>query len=377
MNLKINRSILLDEISKANKIIDPKTINPDLLGILFNVEAEKIIILSTNGSMNWKSVINQKRDPHLEIKRIGKILIKGKYLIDILRKMEDDVIELNMVETSELIIKGQTAKFKLQILDETNFPLVGFRENGNVIKINPKELKRAISQVIISIDEYNKKILLTGMNLKGSKDQNTLEIYTTDSFRISKSTIKLAERLENDLDITIPLKTLTELLRLTDSTSELKMILVEGYLTFVFDGKSLLQTILIEGKFPNVERAFPTNYPTKITLTKAKIMKAINRANIGNDENIAQTVSLEIGADNIKITSQSIDIGNYHEDFKDFNFTGEQQSISFNIKFLLEALRTFEGNEIELNLIGPTKPLEIKEVNNDSLRQLILPLSVN
>jgi len=377
MNLKINRLILLDEISKANKIIDPKAINPELLGILFTVEAEKIVILSTNGSMNWKSTINQKRDSHLEIKKIGKILIKGKYLIDILRKMEDAVIELNMVESNELIIKGQTAKFKLQILDETNFPLVGFRENGNVIKIDPKELKKAISQVIISIDEYNKKILLTGMNLKGNKDQKILEIYTTDSFRISKSTIQLTERLENDLDITIPLKTLTELLRLTDSTNELKMVLVEGYLTFIFDGHSLLQTILIEGKFPNVERAFPTTYPTKITLTKAKIMKAINRANIGNDENIAQTVSLEIGADNIKITSQSIDIGNYDEDFKDFNFIGEQQSISFNIKFLLEALRTFEGNEIELNLIGPTKPLEIKEVNNDNLRQLILPLSIS
>jgi len=377
MNLKVNRQIFLEEIVKANKIVDPKTINPELLGVLITVEEQKIIILSTNGSMNWKAVLTAKKDPQLEIKETGKILVKGRYLIDLLRKMEDEVVNLNVVETNELIITGKSLKFNLQILDPNNFPLIGFREQGNKINLDPKELKKAIAQVIISVDENNKKILLTGMNLKGSKNQKFLEIYTTDSFRISRRLIQLDQELKMNVDINIPFKTLTEILRLADSTTSMMAIIFSGYLTLVFDGYALLQTNLIEGKFPNVERAFPNDFATRIILNRAKIIRSINRANIGNEENVAQSVTLDIKNDIIKLSSQSIDVGNYDEDFRDFKLTGTEQLISFNTKFLLEALKSFDTEEIELNLISPTKPLEIQTLDDESLKQLILPLSIN
>jgi len=377
MNLKMNRSILLDEIVKANKIIDPKNINPEMLGVLVIVEPERVIFTSTNGSLNWKSFVNKNIDPHLETKQVGKILVKGKYFIDILRKMEDEVVELVVVEDSELIINGKNLKFKLQILDANQFPLIGFREHGNEIDLDPKEFKKAISQVIVSIDEFNKKIILTGMNLKGSQGASSLEIYTTDSFRISRRVLKLNKKLEFDIDINIPLKTLSELIRLADTYSEMKVIIIEGYLTVNFDNHSLFQSTLIEGKFPNVERAFPDEYATKVILNKSKIIKSINRANIGNEDNIAQTVTLDINSSVINLTSQSADIGNYDEKFTDFNFDGESQLISFNIKFLLEALRTFDNDQLEFDFINASRPLEIKEFNNDSLKQLILPLALN
>jgi len=377
MNLKMNRSILLDEIVKANKIIDPKNINPEMLGVLVIVEPERVIFTSTNGSLNWKSFVNKNIDPHLETKQVGKFLVKGKYFIDILRKMEDEVVELVVVEDSELIINGKNLKFKLQILDANQFPLIGFREHGNEIDLDPKEFKKAISQVIVSIDEFNKKIILTGMNLKGSQGASSLEIYTTDSFRISRRVLKLNKKLEFDIDINIPLKTLSELIRLADTYSEMRVIIIEGYLTVNFDNHSLFQSTLIEGKFPNVERAFPDEYATKVILNKSKIIKSINRANIGNEDNIAQTVTLDINSNVINLTSQSADIGNYDEKFTDFNFDGESQLISFNIKFLLEALRTFDNDQLEFDFINASRPLEIKEFNNDSLKQLILPLALN
>jgi DNA polymerase-3 subunit beta len=291
--------------------------------------------------------------------------------------MEDEVVNLNVVETNELIITGKSLKFNLQILDPNNFPLIGFREQGNKINLDPKELKKAIAQVIISVDENNKKILLTGMNLKGSKNQKFLEIYTTDSFRISRRLIQLDQELKMNVDINIPFKTLTEILRLADSTTSMMAIIFSGYLTLVFDGYALLQTNLIEGKFPNVERAFPNDFATRIILNRAKIIRSINRANIGNEENVAQSVTLDIKNDIIKLSSQSIDVGNYDEDFRDFKLTGTEQLISFNTKFLLEALKSFDTEEIELNLISPTKPLEIQTLDDESLKQLILPLSIN
>jgi len=321
--------------------------------------------------------VNKSIDPHLETKQVGKFLVKGKYFIDILRKMEDEVVELVVVEDSELIINGKNLKFKLQILDANQFPLIGFREHGNEIDLDPKEFKKAISQVIVSIDEFNKKIILTGMNLKGTKGNGALEIYTTDSFRISRRVLKLNKKLDFDIDINIPLKTLSELIRLADTYTNMKVIIIEGYLTVNFDDHSLFQSTLIEGKFPNVERAFPDEYATKVILNKSKIIKSINRANIGNEDNIAQTVTLDINSNVINLTSQSADIGNYDEKFTDFNFDGESQLISFNIKFLLEALRTFDNDQLEFDFISASRPLEIKEFNNDSLKQLILPLSLN
>ena len=48
--------------------------------------------------------------------------------------------------------------------------------------------------------------------------------------------------------------------------------------------------------------------------------------------------------------------------------------ISFSSKYMLEALRSFKSDKILINMIDNNSPIILKEVDNDSLIQLILPI---
>ncbi|ATG97706.1 DNA polymerase III subunit beta [Mesoplasma lactucae] len=377
MKLKMTRSILLDEISKANKIIDPKAVNPELLGVYISVENDSITLLSSNGNMNWKARVNKSTDENFEVESVGNILIKGRFLIEVLRKIDDEIVELSKVENNELVIKTSKVRFNLQILDAESYPLIGFRETGAELEINPKELKKAIQQTMVSVDEYNKKLIFTGMNFQGKQGDSFLKVFTTDSYRISTKKLNLKSPLNEDIEFTITYKTLNELIRLLDGANELKMYILDGYITFDLDHNALFQTTLIEGKYPNVERAFPDNFETKLVIERQKIIKALGRANLTSEEGMTPIVTLEIDDDKIDLSSNSPDVGNYSETLTGFEFEGKEQKISFNIKYLLDAFRTFEDDKVSVNLISSVKPLEIENTTTDkSLRQLVLPLSI-
>ncbi|MCL8211630.1 Beta sliding clamp [Mesoplasma sp. JKS002658] len=380
MKLKMSRLVLLDEISKANKIIDAKIINPELLGVHLEITNDAIIFLSSNGGVNWKATINKKTDPFLEIQEVGTLLIKGRYLIEVLRKIEENLVELSVVEENQLVIKTDKVRFSLQILNADDYPLIGFRENGVELKLNPSELRKGINQTIISIDEYNKKIIFTGMNLQGVSGDNFLKIFTTDGFRISTKNISLTTPLTEDVEFTLSFKLLGELIRLLDGCKELVIYLFEGYITFVFNQNSLLQTTLIEGKYPNVANAFPKSFPTTLKLGRTTFLKALNRANLTNEEGNTPVVVLDIDQERIELSSTSLEIGNYAETLTNFEFEGEPQKISFNIKYLLDAFRTFDHEEVVVGLISSVKPLEISSLKDEgidtTLKQLVLPLSI-
>ncbi len=372
MEFSINRNIFLEEVSKAGKIIDPKNINPSISGVLIEAVADNLIIISTNGGISYKSVLTNKNSD-LEIKVQGKTLIKTRYILDMLRKIEDEFIDIYMGENSELKIKTPKVEFNISTLNPEDYPLIGFREKGTVIEIDSKEFKNSINQTIISINEWNKKISLTGMNLK--IDNKNLVISTTDMNRISQKTMNLiSHNDDNNFNIIIPFKTVMELPKFIDGSNITKIAVSDGYATFIFN-RSILQTTLIDGQFPNVKSVFPKEFNIILEVDSKKIIKTLSRADLPSDDGLASITNLKISKNLLVVRSNVIEIGNFEEEFQDFIYKGEEEGIviSFNSKFLQEAIKTFDGEKIEMKFISSIKPLVINKVSNNDLKQVILP----
>ncbi|MDQ0567690.1 DNA polymerase III subunit beta [Mycoplasma yeatsii] len=370
MNIRINRMVLLDNLQKAVKLIDHRNTNPSLTGIYLNAENDKVSIISTNGTLSFKSILdNQNSD--LEIKQEGKVIIKPRYVLEMLRKLEDEFVTLTMVENSELTIRTHNSDFNVSVLNADDYPLIGFREKGTEIVLNPNEVKKTIYQVIVSMNENNKKLVLTGLNLKVEDDKVIFS--TTDSFRISQKVLQANSKIVENVDITIPYKTVSELPKLLDNAKNLKIILFEGYITFIIDNV-VFQSNLIDGRFPNVQIAFPKEFETIISLKQRVISRLLSRFDFPTDDGMPSIVNIKVDNDKIYFKTSISEVGKYEEEFEDFSIEGNKNiSISFNTRFLIEAIKTLDEDIIELKLINSTKPIILNNMSDEDLKQVILP----
>lgn len=370
MEILVNRSVLLEELSKANKIIDVRNVNPSLSGVLLEVGIDNLTIVSTNGSLSYKSILNAN-NAELEIKEPGKLLVKTKYILDMLRKIEEDFVSLVAVENNELKIITKKVEFNINTLSPDEYPLIGFRERGTEIIVNAKEFKHSLAQTIISINEWNKKIALTGSNLKTTEDK--LIISTTDMHRISQKSIPLNNPVKEQINIIIPFKTIVELPKFLDVAKEIKIVINEGYATFII-GQTIFQTNLIDGQFPTVDSVFPTEFANIMTVDSKILMKTLSRADLPNEDGLASTINLKINQGLMLVKTNIIEVGHFEEEFTDFKLKGEGGlTINFNSKFLQEAIKTFDGETIELKFVNSTRAVVINKVGNENLKQVVLP----
>ncbi|KAF5295853.1 hypothetical protein FQA39_LY13026 [Lamprigera yunnana] len=318
-NFQSNRSFFTEELYKASKLIDIKNPNPIILGVYLEVTMNEVILISTNTSLSFKSILTASNSD-LEITKPGKILIKPKYIIEILRKLEDDRISIVAVENNELRIK-------------------------------------------------------TRMNLKITND--SIYFFGTDLFRISQKKLKITNELNEEINIIIPFKTILELQKLLETAKDVKIIVSEGYITFVIDN-ILFQSNLIDGIYPNIESAIPTEFNTTILVESRKILRVLSRFEIAQDVTEKLIINLNISKDKMILKTSISEIGQFEEEFSDFQLEGNDELvINFNTKFLIDAIKTFGEETIELNFINSTRPLVINVFDQSDLKQIILPTFVN
>ncbi|WP_339022766.1 DNA polymerase III subunit beta [Spiroplasma endosymbiont of Crioceris asparagi] len=373
MNFSINRKSFLTNLEKVSKIIDYKNFIPSLLGIVIEVKPNTISLITTNDNLSIKCNLEAGKN-NLEIKEVGNILIKGKYILDVLRKMEDDVISLSNVEKNLLFISGKKSEFLLNLLDYEEFPMIGFRKKGDGIKIDSQELKKAINQTIISVNEYNQKIALTGLNFH--IENNDFFITGTDNYRVSRKMLQVENNKEK-FEANMPFKSAHELVRVLSDSQECKIIFSESLLSFVTE-ETIFQTTLLEGNFPNVKVIFPSSFNTTIKTNTKAFNNVIYRADIPNEENEITVINIQIQGNTIFVKSKIKSIGSFEEEFKEFTIEGDdEQNVFFNSRFLLDSLKTFETKTITIKFIDSKKPVIIYSEEEPGLNQIILPMFSN
>lgn len=375
MKFSIERNALLDELVKCNKIVDPKSINPSTSGIFVEIETDQITLTATNSNMSIKTSIKEGKKS-LNIMEVGSFLIKGKYIIETLRKMEDELIDLSNPEENMLFIGGTNNQLYLNLLSCETFPGIGFRENGIEILVESSDLKKAINQTLISVEEYNQKIVLSGLNM--SINQGQLYISGTDRFRVSRKTISVSGDIDSSFSKNIPYKSCFELTRVLGEDGICKIVISDdSHILFSYDN-TLFQSTILEGIYPDIKRVFPDDFNSSIFVKKSKIMKAISRADIRDDEGSATLINFQLEEDVLFIKSNTIQIGSYQEEFRDFELKGiGGLNIFFNSKFMLDALRTFDTDLVKINLIDGKKPIVINSPSDSSLSHIILPMNAN
>ncbi len=374
MIFSINQDLLLDTINVIQRGLPVKTPLPILNGIKLEVFDDHLIFTTSNTDIAIQMIVN---DSSLEVLSPGRVVIPGKYLIDITRKLEGRV-EFSLVENRVLVIRSSNVEYKLHVMDVEDYPDVDFLQMGQPIVLDSKTLKGIIKETNYATSQYEKRPILTGVNFKHEEDK--LFCVATDSYRLSQKILPLSTDFE-PFNIVIPNKSLDELSRIIDAVNEdVEIFISPNKVLFKFDD-IMFQTRLLDGVYPDTLRIIPTEFPIIIKFNKDELLKSVERVSLlspKDRENNYNIIKLMVKKDySVEISSTNTEVGDAQEIIiPTDDVVGPAIKIAFSSKYLTEALKAFTSNEVSLNFAGEIKPFVIKGDLDPDMLSLILPVRI-
>ena len=367
MKFKIKKNILLEGLNNVSKAISSKNIVPILSGIKFDLTREKLVLTASDNDITIRVEIT-KEDIE-EIISTGSIVIKGKYILDIIKKLDVEFINIEIVDDHKIFIYTDNSEFSLNGIDSKEYPVIDLELSENYITISNKDCKSLINQTNYAASNDEARLVLTGCNIKVNND--LLECSVTDSYRLALKKLKISGSSDND--IIIPSKNINELFKILPLNDEenIQLHIFNNKIIFKFDN-ILFQSRLISGSYPNTKNLIPNTKLFDLRVNKREFYNMVDRASILNNDRDNNIITLEINNNLLKITSMSLEIGKVEEKMPvncDDNI-----KISFSSRYMMDALRTMYSEYVILTFVGEIKPILLKEADNDNLICLILPI---
>lgn len=366
MKFKIKSEILLTNLNYVSRAVSSKNIIPILSGIMFDLTEEGLNLVASDESLLIKCNIN-KEDIE-EIKEIGSIVIPGRYILDIIRKLPNNTITIE-TDGLKILIKSKSGEYNLNGMDSKEFPNYNIELNKHPLIINQKDLSDIISQASFSCSTQEARPILTGINIKIEND--VLEAVATDSYRLSKKVIKI-DNQDNNIDIVIPKLSLVELKNILNEKDKIELHVFNNKIIFKLKN-ILFQSRLLNGTYPSVNSLIPNEYSIEVTTSLDELYNVIDRTSLlsDGDKNIIQ---MEVKDNEIITTCFSQQVGAIEEHIIIDQNNQNNFKIAFNSKYMLEALKSFSGEKVKIGLTSEIKPFIIKDIEDNSLIQLIVPI---
>ena len=370
MKLKIKQNILMNYLNYAIRGVSSKNLIPILNCIKFELTDDGLYLTSTDNEISIKTFIKAKDIESID--SLGDIVVSGRFIYDIVKKLPGEIIELEEVIDSKLYITTKNSSFTLNCNEVRDFPDLKFDELENPIILNNKMFKNMINETIFAASTQESRPALTGLNMK--INGNKLECTATDSFRLAKKTVELESNDTNNIDIIIPTRSLNEIIKMVEDNDEkLELHIFENRILFKTDNIVMMSS-LINGTYPDTSKLIPTDFETVLKVNLNSYFNAIDRASLLTNESDKNTIMLESNKDEAVISSNIPEIGNVKENITVENSGNAEIKIAFSSKYMMDAIKTFDADEIELCFNGEIKPIIIRNREDDSLIQLIVPI---
>lgn len=379
MHFVAEQNILQECLSVVEKALPGKTPLEIIQGILVEAKNNKLIFMANNLEMGIRAACSVA-----EIMEEGELVLPRK-LVEIIKQFPSGKIEFKTdVEGLRMEILGSGINFFLYGLHADEFPEISPEEQWSQwtkLVFPTNELKSILKKVLFAASQDESKALFKGILVEVDQAQNLL-CMASDTYRLAHHFKGLRpDHHRQPLRMLIPGKTLTEIFRiLDDSAEEIACYCKENeiifkYKHYIFSGR------LMEDKYPNFSNAFPAAFETRVIVNTESWEKTLGRAALlAQGQNIM--ISLSIQGDILQVKSGS-EVGRMQEDLLLEKKEGHDlDEVIFNGKFLLDPLRVWEDDFIEIKFNGPFGPCvygceQLQDDLTDIYRYLVLPIKID
>jgi DNA polymerase-3 subunit beta len=370
MKFSIKKEILLENLNKVSHAVSTKNVIPVLAGIKFDLTKKGLTLLASDNDIDIKVFIDKKYIDNIEEE--GSIVIQGKFLLDIIRKIQDGIINIEVIDGLKLMLYNDNSKFNLNGIDSDEFPNINIEKSSNPITLDKKIIKTMVNQTIYATSNQESRPILTGINFKIEKD--ILECIATDSYRLAKKRIKLDNPVDNPINIVIPGRNIGELVKIIDDEEEnINIHIFTNKILFEFDN-ILYQSRLLNDVFPNISRLIPSEFKLIIDANLNDLFNVVDRASLLTSEKEKNVIKFETEGNTLIVTSNTPEIGRVEEKLAIKKNNDEEIKIAFSAKHMMDALRTIDSKNVRILLNSEISPIILNTEDNDDLLQLLMPI---
>jgi DNA polymerase-3 subunit beta len=375
MKLTIYKDVLNEAVQQVSRAISSRSTNPILKGIWLQAHAEGLTLTASDTDLSIQVIvpIENNEKVNMTIERQGGVVLTAKFFVDIIKKMPADQITIDTNEQFLTLLKSGKAELQIMGLDPEEFPVLAKVEGSQLVQVTSEVLKTQIKRTLFAVSTTESTPILTGI-LWTLKD-NLLKFVATDRHRLSQSEVTLPELAEQELkNVVISGQNLNELLKLLpDQNTLIDMVVTENQILFRL-GRISFYTRLLDGTYPDTSKIIPQQYKSELIVDTKLFLDAIDRAYLLSREEKTNIVRLQTLSDgSLEIGSSLADLGKMTEQLEVVSFTGEALKISFNSKYMLDALKTVDSEQLKIGFTGAMSPIIVQPNEETQLLHLILP----
>ncbi len=356
----LSLSVAVNNVSKA---ISSKTTNPILEGIKIVASRDSLLLTATD-----LEIAIQEKIP-AEVLIEGEVVVPGKYFSDFIRKLNNEQIELIQGTNNSLKIKYNDSEGTLSTLkvDEfPNFERINFGESFSLIQ---KDFKDIINKTIFCAATEDTRAILKGILFE--IEEYSATVVALDGYRLALYK-KDIESATNKMSLIIPSRTLSEISKILDDDEKPITVFVENNKIMIDVGNLTIISRLLDGEFINSKGIIPKSFETKVIFSKNQLEEAIDRANVLSRGLKNNLVTFKIKEKTAELVSVS-EIGNINEKLN-ITLEGKDIIISFNPKYIIDALKVLEDQFVSLSLNTNTAPTIFSPTSNEDVLYMVLPI---
>lgn len=366
MKIICKKTDLLDRVNIVLKAVPAKSTMPILECLIIEVKDDNIKLIANDMELGIETIVNG------QIVEEGTIAINAKVFSEIIRKLPDNDVTIETDSNYKATIICEKAKFNISGKTSEEFPFLPVVEKENSVTLSQFTLKEIIRQTVFSISDNESNKIMTGELFEINGEE--FKVTSLDGHRISIRKVNLKNSY-NPIKVIVPGKTLIEISKILSGeiTEEVTIFFADKYIIFEFNNTMVLSR-LIEGEYYKIDQMLSNDYETMVSINKKELLSCIDRATLLIKESDRKPIILNITEGKIELKINS-SIGSMNEEI-DIKKEGKDILIGFNPKFLIDALRVIEEEEVDIYLFNPKAPCFIKD-KEDSYIYLILPVNFN
>ena len=364
MKLVFTKSNLNKAVGIVMKAVPTRTTMNILECILIDATTNEIKFTGNDMELGIETIVEG------EIIEKGKIAIDAKLFSEIVRKLPDNDITLTTDSNNNALITCEKSKFNIPGKSGDDFSYLPAIIKDKMITLSQFQLKEVINQTIFSIAINDNNKMMTGELFE--VNEGTLKVVGLDGHRIAIRNIKLEGR-SDDVRVVIPGKTLQEISKIlnADAESFVNIYFTNNHVLFEFDQTHVVSR-LIEGDYFKISQMLSNDYETKVSINKKEFLDSIDRANLLIREGDKKPIIINILNGLLQVNVNSA-IGALNEDI-DIDKEGKDIMIGFNPKFLMDALRVIDDENVTMYLVNHKSPCFIRDKEENYI-YLILPVN--
>lgn len=370
MKFTIKKNELLKTLTSVGRAASNFSPLPILSGIKFELTSDRLILTASDSSISIQEEIIADEKNELEIIEEGSVVLDSRYAIESVRKLDNDRIRIEIIDGALTQISANHAEYVINGSKAELYPEIDFSKPEHGFKIEGEILEEIIDQTAFVCSNSEDRPIFTGVNFKN--DGNQLHAVATDSYRLAKKVVELEDIEELDFNISIPADNLYEVKKSIQSNEDVYVAISDRIVQF-YVGDSLIQSRLIDGIFPDINRLIPQEFGFELRIDKNHFIDAIDRSSFLKNEGY-WTVKLEADQDKVELSSRSQEIGSSQEILRPVHYKGGYLKISFSGKYMIDALRSLKSDVIDVKFVGEMQAFVLNDPNDDSILQLVLPV---